>query len=55
MTKFEAMSITVKQVADELNVGLIQAASLMQSQAAKKGNEELIADLHNFKMKTLGI
>ena len=55
MSKFESMRIVVKQVADELNIDLIEAASKMQAQAAKKGNEELITDLHNFKMTVAGL
>ena len=55
MNKFEAIYLVVKKVAEELNVTLIEAASKMQTQAAKKNNEELITDLHNFKMKVAGL
>ena len=54
MSKFQSMYLVVNKVATELNVDLIEAASKMQGQAAKKGNEELIADLHSFKMKAAG-
>lgn len=55
MTKFETLYIVVKKVADEINTDLVEAASKMQAQAAKHGNEELITDLHNFKMTVLGL
>lgn len=55
MTKFDAMYKVVRKVADELNCDMIEAASKMQGQAAKKGNESMIADLHNFKMKVAGL
>lgn len=50
MTKLNAMKIVVAKVAAELNVDLIEAASKMQATAAKQNNEELIEDLHHFKM-----
>ena len=53
MTKLEAIQIVVEKVAKELNIDLIEAASKMQSQAAKKNNEELITDLHDFKMSLI--
>jgi len=55
MSKFETIYLVVKKVADELNVDLIDAASKMQYQAAKNGNEDMITDLHNFKMKVAGL
>ncbi len=55
MTKFEAIYLVVKKVADEINCDLIEAASKMQAQAALKGNEGLIGDLHDFKMKVAGL
>ena len=55
MTNFDAIYKTVKQVADELNCDMIEAASKMQGQAAKKGDEKMISELHNFKMKVAGL
>ena len=55
MENFDAIYKTVKQVADELNCDMIEAASKMQGKAAKKGDESMIAELHNFKMKLTGL
>ena len=55
MTKFESIYLVVKKVADELNVELIEAASKMQGQAAKAGNDSMVQELHDFKMKVAGL
>lgn len=52
MSKLQSIYITVNKVAQELNIDLIDAASKIQEQAAKEGNDEMIAELHGFKMKT---
>lgn len=54
MKDFENIYKTVKTVADNLNCDMIQAASKMQGQAAKNGNEAMIDELHKFKMKLIG-
>ena len=55
MTKFETIHLVVKKVAEQLNVDLIEAASRMQGVAAKNGNERMVSDLSNFKLKVSGI
>jgi len=55
MTKLETIKTVVSKVAKELNVDLIEAASKMQATALKNNNEELIKDLHDFKMNELGL
>lgn len=55
MTKLDAIKQVVSKVANELNIDLIEAASKMQATALKNGNEELIKNLHDFKMNELGL
>jgi hypothetical protein len=49
MTKLEAIAITVKSVAKELNCSIIEAASKMQAQCVKSGKVDLLDDLIEYK------
>ena len=51
----EQLKNEIEKLASEMNIGFIQACSLMQSAASKKGNEEIISVIGKMKMEFLGI
>lgn len=49
------IKIEVQNLAKELNITFVEAATAMQGAAAKMKSEEMITVLHNLKMEELGI
>jgi hypothetical protein len=45
----------IENLANELNVTFIEAASAMQAAAAKMGNEKIITIIHKLKMESIGM
>lgn len=53
--KAAAIIDQVSYVSNELGCSLIEAATKIQSAAAKQGKEEIIEALHAYKMQLAGI
>ena len=54
MSVNEAIDQKVSEVAEYLNISKIEAISKLQATAAKKGREDIVTALHNYKMDLIG-